>query len=70
MVLTRLDGLESPYLEPDTPPLEVVLGRAKVRDVAAVIVDREVLLQDGAHRKGQQRGCGVGAARATLPPIG
>ena len=51
MVLIRLDGLESPYLEPDTPPLEVVLGRAKTRDVAAVIVDGEVLLQDGAHRR-------------------
>ena len=51
MVLIRLDGLESPYLEPDTPPLEVVLGRAKTRDIAAIIIDGEVLLQDGAHRR-------------------
>ena len=45
MVLIRLDGLESPYLEPDTPSLEVVLGRAKTRDIAAIIIDGEVLLQ-------------------------
>ena len=51
MVLIRLDGLESPYLEPDTPSLEVVLGRAKTRDIAAIIIDGEVLLQDGAHRR-------------------
>ena len=51
LALIRLDRLEDPYLEPDTPPLEVVLGRAKTQDVAAVIVDGEVLLQDGAHRR-------------------
>ena len=51
MVLIRLDGLESPYLEPDTPSLEVVLGRAKTRDIAAIIIDGEVLLQDGSHRR-------------------
>ena len=51
MVLIRLDGLESPYLEPDTPSLDVVLGRAKTRDIAAIIIDGEVLLQDGAHRR-------------------
>ena len=51
MVLIRLDGLEDPYLEADVPPLEVILGRAKTRDVGAVIVDGEVLLQDGAHRR-------------------
>ena len=51
MVLIRLDGLEEPYLEPDTPPAEVVLGRAKSKDVAAVIVDGEVLLRDGIHSR-------------------
>ena len=51
LVLLRLDGLEYPYLEPDLPPLEAILGRAKARDVAAVIVDGELLLQDGAHRQ-------------------
>ena len=49
MILIRLEGLEDPYLEPDTPPAEVVLGRAKSKDVAAVIVDGEVVLQDGVH---------------------
>ena len=51
MVLIRLNGLEDPYLEADVPPLEVILGRAKTRDIGAVIVDGEVMLQDGAHRK-------------------
>ena len=51
LVLIRLDGLESPYLDPDTPPLEVVMGRARSGDVAAVIVDGEVLLQNGQHRR-------------------
>ncbi len=51
MVLIRLDALEDPYLEADTPPTEVVLGRAKSRDIAAVIVDGEVLLRDGVHTR-------------------
>ena len=51
MVLIRLTDLEDPYLEPDSLPLEVVLGRAKARDVAAVIVDGEMLLRDGKHRR-------------------
>ena len=51
LLLIRMDRLEDPYLEPDTLPVEVVLGRAKTQDVAAVIVDGEVLLQDGAHQR-------------------
>ena len=51
MVLVRLDSLEDPYLEQDLPPVELVLGRAKSKDIAAVIVDGEVLLQDGAHTR-------------------
>ena len=51
MALIRLDALEDPYLDPDVPPTETVLGRAKTRDVAAVIVDGEVLLRDGAHTR-------------------
>jgi cytosine/adenosine deaminase-related metal-dependent hydrolase len=51
LLLIRLDRLEDPYLEPDTPPVEVVLGRAKTQDVAAVVVDGEVLLRDGAHQR-------------------
>ncbi len=49
LLLIRLDRLENPYLDPDTPPLELILGRAKPQDIAAVIVDGEILLQDGAH---------------------
>ena len=51
MVLVRLDDLEDPYLDPNTPPLELVLGRAKAKDITTVIVDGEVLLQDGAHTR-------------------
>ena len=51
MVLIRLDDLEDPYFDPDVPGAEVVLGRAKSKDIAAVIVDGEVLLQDGVHTR-------------------
>ena len=51
MVLIRLDVLEDPYLDPDLPPAELVLGRARSQDVAAVIVDGEVVLQDGVHTR-------------------
>ena len=49
MLLVRLNDLEDPYLDPDLPPLEAVLGRARARDVSTVIVDGQVLLQDGHH---------------------
>ena len=49
MVLIRLDVLEDPYLDPDLPAAELVLGRARSQDVSAVIVDGEVVLQDGVH---------------------
>ena len=51
LVLIRLDGVEEPYMDSETPALEAVLGRAKARDVAAVLVDGEVLLQAGAHQR-------------------
>ena len=51
MVLVRLDDLEDPYLDSDTPPLEAILGRARKRDVAAVIVDGELLIREGSHQK-------------------
>ena len=51
LVLIRLDGLSDPYLDEDVLPAEVVLGRAKTGDVAAVIVDGEVVLQDGQHQR-------------------
>ena len=51
MVLVRLDSLEDPYLDQELPPVELVLGRAKSKDIAAVIVDGEVLLRDGVHTR-------------------
>ena len=51
MLLIRLSDLEDPYLEPDLPPLEAVLGRAKSRDIAAVIVDGEILTRSGEHQR-------------------
>ena len=51
LLLVRLDDLEDPYLDPDLPPLEAVLGRAKSGDIAAVIVDGEVLTRDGEHQR-------------------
>ena len=49
MLLIRLDALGDPYLDEDVPPVEVILGRAKSRDIAATIVDGEVVTQDGQH---------------------
>ena len=51
MVLIRLERLEDPYVDPDLPPAELTLGRAKAQDVSAVIVDGEVVLQDGIHTR-------------------
>ncbi len=51
MVLIRLDQLQDPYLDDDLPPLELILGRAKTRDVAAVIIDGEAVLQNGEHHR-------------------
>ncbi|MDE2842200.1 MAG: amidohydrolase family protein, partial [Chloroflexota bacterium] len=51
MLLVRLSDLEDPYLEADLPPLEAVLGRARARDVASVIVDGEAVTRDGVHQR-------------------
>ena len=51
LLLIRLSDLEDPYLDPDLPPLEAILGRAKSGDIAAVLVAGETLFQDGAHRR-------------------
>ena len=51
MILIRLDGLEDPYLDADVPPVEAIMGRAKSRDVASVIVDGEVLISEGRHQR-------------------
>ena len=70
MVLVRLDSLEDPYLEEDLPPVELVLGRAKTKDIAAVIVDGEVLLQDGVHTRANKADVAPGTPRAVVPPGG
>ena len=49
MVLIRLDALADPYVDADLPPAELVLGRAKSKDVAAVVINGEVVLRDGVH---------------------
>ena len=51
MVLIRLDGLSDPYLDEYVPPAEVILGRAKTRDIAATIVEGEVITRDGQHQR-------------------
>ena len=51
MVLIRLDTLEDPYLDGDVPPVEVIMGRSKSRDVASVIADGEALIRDGQHQR-------------------
>ncbi len=51
MVLIRLDGLEDPYLDAEVPPVEVIMGRAKSRDIDSVIVDGEVLISGGEHQR-------------------
>ncbi len=51
MLLIRLDELSDPYLDDDVPPAEVILGRARSRDIAATIVDGEALIRDGLHQR-------------------
>ena len=51
LLLIRLDSLADPYLDADVPPVEVIMGRAKSRDIDTVIVDGEVLIGDGQHRR-------------------
>ncbi len=51
LVLIRLDELSDPYLDDDVPPVEVILGRARSRDIAATVVDGEALIRDGQHQR-------------------
>ena len=51
MVLIRLAELEDPYVDDALPPLELVLGRAKTRDVATVVVNGEAIILDGVHQR-------------------
>ena len=47
MSLIRLSGMEVPYVEPDVSIFDKLLYRGKVRDVAMVIIDGEVVMRDG-----------------------
>lgn len=49
--LIRLSDLSEPYLDADVPPVETILGRAKPRDIAATIVDGEVITRDGQSQR-------------------
>ncbi|MBT3941898.1 MAG: amidohydrolase family protein [Chloroflexi bacterium] len=51
MVLLDLDRISEPYLDPDTNVVDAVVYRGRGSDVDTVIVDGEVLLQDGIHTK-------------------
>ncbi len=51
LILIRLDALQDPYLDDEVPSVELIVGRAKSRDIASVMVDGEVLLNDGRHRQ-------------------
>ena len=47
MVLVDWDRISSPCLDPDIDPVEVLVARARARDVQAVAVDGRVVYQDG-----------------------
>jgi len=47
MVLVDWDRVSSPYLDPDLDPVDVLVARARARDVEAVIFDGRVVYQDG-----------------------
>ena len=44
MVLMRLEVLEDPYLDPDLPAVELVLGRARSQDIALLPVQQPLLI--------------------------
>ena len=47
MVLVDWDRVSSPYLDPDLDPVEVLVARARAKDVQTVMVDGRVVYQDG-----------------------
>ena len=51
MSLLRLSGMEAPYVDPDVSIVDRLLYRGKARDVAMVIIDGEVVMQDGQSTK-------------------
>ena len=47
MVLVNLDRVTWPWIAPEADPRELVLYRARARDVDTVLVDGEIVLRDG-----------------------
>ncbi len=45
LVLLHLDRICEPYCDPDVPPLDLIVHRAKGQDVDAVIVDGQVVIE-------------------------
>lgn len=48
LVALSLDRVMRPYLDPDTPLLDIVMARAAGRDVRLTMVDGTILYRDGA----------------------
>ena len=67
LLLIRLDRLENPYLDPDTPPLELILGGPKRRHRSRNRRWRNTAARRRAstHQPGRST---PGTARATSPP--
>ncbi len=49
MVLLDWDRISFPYIDADLDPLEVLVSRARGRDVQAVIVDGRMVYQDSVY---------------------
>ncbi len=45
MVLLGLERICEPYVDPDVPPLDLIVQRAKAQDVETVIVDGQVVIE-------------------------
>ncbi|MFQ6028163.1 MAG: amidohydrolase family protein [Dehalococcoidia bacterium] len=51
LVLVNLTAIEEPYLDPEVSPVEALLRRGKIRDVDTVMINGEVVLQNGQFTK-------------------
>ncbi len=49
LVVLDWDRISFPYVDPDLDPAEVLVARARGRDVQAVIIEGRVVYQDGAY---------------------
>jgi cytosine/adenosine deaminase-related metal-dependent hydrolase len=71
LVLLRLDRICEPYCDPEVPPLELIVHRAKGQDVDAVLVDGRAAIEGGRLRSVDRAGVVAGlqeAAAARLTP--